>query len=121
MHGNFSRRTCGAGIAVVFFGLMFIVPAADAQDAKTAAVTDVTVTIDNFAFTPAELKIAPGTRVTFVNHDDIPHTVVAADKTFRSKVLDTNDQYQFTFEKAGDIAYFCSLHPHMKGKIVVSP
>lgn len=125
MNDRFSRRTCGAGIALAFAGLLFASPSVFAQgaasDAKPDTVTEVTVTIDNFAFTPDNLTIKPGTRVTFVNHDDIPHTVVAVDKTFRSKVLDTNDQYQFTFEKAADIAYFCSLHPHMKGKITVAP
>src|SRR6185312_1245795 len=111
---------CGAGIAVVFAGLLFVSPQAFAQG-TTSDAKEVTVTIDNFAFTPDNLTIKPGTRVTFVNHDDIPHTAVAVDKTFRSKVLDTNEQYQFVFDKPGDFAYFCSLHPHMKGKITVAP
>jgi plastocyanin len=79
------------------------------------------VTIDNFAFTPASLTIKQGTRVTFVNHDDIPHSIVNASGKFRSKALDTDQSFEFTFATAGDFDYFCGLHPHMKGKIIVTP
>lgn len=79
------------------------------------------VTIENFAFTPQVLTVKPGTTVTFRNDDDIPHLVVANDNSFRSKALDTGDTYAFTFTKAGDFAYYCGLHPHMQGKIVVAP
>jgi amicyanin len=78
------------------------------------------ITIDNFSFTPAEFKVAVGTTVTWVNHDDIPHTVVEVDKKFRSKALDTDDSYSFTFTTAGTYDYFCSLHSKMTGKIVVN-
>ena len=74
--------------------------------------------IDNFVFQPAELKIKLGTTVTWTNRDDIPHTVVSAGK-FRSKTLDTDDKFSFTFTNAGDYKYFCSLHPHMTGMIKV--
>jgi plastocyanin len=77
------------------------------------------VTIDNFSFTPKELTVAVGTTVKFVNHDDIPHTVVETNKVFRSKALDTDDSYSYTFATAGSFDYFCSLHPHMVGKIIV--
>lgn len=78
------------------------------------------VTIGNFTFGPAALVIRPGTTVTWINGDDVPHTVVAADtKAFRSKVLDTDDRYSFTFTQTGTYAYFCSIHPHMTGKIIV--
>ena len=76
------------------------------------------VTIDNFTFAPAELKVKIGDTVTWTNHDDIPHTVVAAGK-FRSKALDTDDTFSFTFVSADDYTYFCSLHPHMTGTIKV--
>ena len=77
-----------------------------------------TVTIDNFTFAPAELTVKVGTTVTWKNHDDIPHTVTSAGK-FRSKALDTDDSFSFTFTTAGDYQYFCSLHPHMTGMIKV--
>lgn len=86
-----------------------------AQDAKAS------ITIDNFTFSPAELKVPVGAVVTWVNHDDIPHSVVATNKTFRSKALDTDDAYSMTFATAGTFDYFCGLHPHMTGKVVVTP
>ncbi len=86
-----------------------------------ARADDANVGIDNFAFTPAVLTVKPGATVTFVNHDDIPHLVVAVDGAYRSKALDTNDKFSFTFAKPGEYAYFCGLHPHMTGRIVVAP
>jgi plastocyanin len=78
------------------------------------------VKIDNFTFTPNEVKIAVGTTVQWVNHDDIPHTVVSDDKTtFKSKALDTDDNFSYTFSKAGTYPYFCSIHPKMTGKVIV--
>ena len=72
--------------------------------------------IDNFTFSPADLTVAPGTTVTWVNGDDIPHTVVATSGAFRSRALDTEDMFSFTFARAGEFEYFCSLHPHMTGR-----
>ncbi len=89
-------------------------PHAYAEDANPTT----SVTIDNFTFAPAELTVKVGTTVTWTNHDDIPHTVVSAGK-FRSKTLDTDNSYSFTFTAAGDYKYFCSLHPHMTGMIKV--
>jgi len=83
-----------------------------------AQAQEIKVTIDNFTFAPAELQLKVGDSVTWTNHDDIPHTVVSAGK-FRSKTLDTDDSFTFTFSAAGDYKYFCSLHPHMTGMIKV--
>jgi plastocyanin len=83
-----------------------------------ARAQEINVTIDNFTFTPAELNLKVGDTVTWTNHDDIPHTVVSAGK-FRSKALDTDNSFSFTFTAAGDYKYFCSLHPHMTGMIKV--
>jgi plastocyanin len=94
-------------------GAMLAFGAVAAQDA-----TDV-ITIDNFTFTPKELTVAVGTTVKWVNHDDIPHTVVEKTTTFRSKALDTDDSYSFTFTSAGTFDYFCGLHPHMVGQVIV--
>jgi len=77
------------------------------------------VKIDNFSFGPAELKVPVGTTVTWTNRDDIPHTAVSTDKTFKSKVLDTDEKFSFTFSKPGTYEYFCSIHPKMTGKVVV--
>ena len=94
-------------------GAMLAFSAVAAQDA-----TDV-ITIDNFTFTPKELTVAVGTTVKWVNHDDIPHTIANKDKAFRSQALDTDDSYSFTFTSAGTFDYFCGLHPHMVGKVIV--
>jgi len=87
--------------------------------AAIAAQETNSVIIDNFTFTPKELTVPVGTTVKWVNHDDIPHTVVDTNKSFRSKPLDTNDTFSFTFATAGTFNYFCSLHPQMVGKITV--
>ena len=77
------------------------------------------VKIDNFSFTPTTLTVAAGTTVTWTNSDDVPHTVVSDDKVFKSKVLDTDEKFSYTFTKPGSYPYFCSVHPKMTAKIVV--
>ena len=85
-----------------------------------AGPAPVTVWIDNFAFNAQTVTVAAGATVTWINEDDAPHTVVADDgKTFRSKVLDTGEKFSFTFAAPGTWGYFCSVHPHMTGKVVV--
>jgi amicyanin len=86
--------------------------------ATPARAEDATVKIGNFTFGPQELKVKSGTTVTWTNEDDIPHTVVSPNN-YRSKVLDTDATYSFTFTTPGTYKYFCSLHPHMTGTIVV--
>ena len=83
-----------------------------------ARAEELKVTIDNFTFTPPELKVKVGDTVTWTNRDDIPHTVVCAGK-FRSKTMDTDGTFSFTFTEAGEYKYFCSLHPHMTGVVKV--
>ena len=99
-------------------GIRLAVTAVMLSSIARAHCEESTVTIDNFTFAPAELTVKVGTTVTWKNHDDIPHTIVSAGK-FRSKALDTDDSYSFTFTTAGAYAYFCSLHPHMTGTIKV--
>lgn len=87
--------------------------------APAQQVSAVEVKIDNFSFGPATITVAMGTTVTWINRDDIPHTVVSDDKVFKSKPLDTDDKFSYTFTKAGTYGYFCSLHPKMTGRVVV--
>jgi len=78
------------------------------------------VTIDNFSFLPQTLTVPVGTKVTWTNRDDVPHTVVSVDKkTIVSPALDTDEKFSYTFSAAGTNDYYCSVHPHMKGKIIV--
>jgi len=86
-----------------------------AQDKPSANV----VSIDNFMFGPMEMTVPVGTSVTWVNKDDVPHTVVSVDHQFKSQALDTDEKFSFTFSKAGTYEYFCSVHPKMVGKIFV--
>lgn len=88
-------------------------------NASQTQASNVEVKIDNFSFGPATLTVAAGTTVTWTNRDDIPHTVVSDDKVFKSKVLDTDEKFSFTFTKVGTYSYFCSIHPKMTGKVVV--
>jgi amicyanin len=87
--------------------------------APVLAGADATAKIDNFTFAPGNLTVKAGTTVTWINEDDIPHTVVATNKAFRSKALDTDDKFSFTFTTPGSYEYFCSLHPYMKATVVV--
>jgi plastocyanin len=106
--------------AVALMGLGGIVAerksfAASTQE-KPASTAEVK--IDNFSFGPTAITVAVGTTVTWTNRDDIPHTVVSTEKVFKSKVLDTDEKFSYTFTKAGEYPYFCSIHPKMTGKVV---
>ena len=101
-----------AGCAALIAAALLIV-------GSQARAADAEVTIDNFTFSPQTLTINAGTKVTWTNRDDIPHIVASTTKAFRSPALDTDDSYSFTFTTAGSYEYFCSLHPHMTGTIVV--
>jgi len=90
-----------------------------AMSRAAPAPAPAAVQIGNFTFNSKLVTVKAGTTVTWTNADDIPHTVVSKDGLFKSKVLDTGDRFSFTFAKAGQFGYFCSLHPHMTGTIVV--
>ena len=93
------------------------VPLASLAAASTGAEA---VTIDNFQFTPQALSIAKGSTVTWTNHDDVPHVIMSTTKAFKSPVLDSDDHYSRVFDAAGTFDYYCSLHPRMTGKVVVT-
>jgi plastocyanin len=90
-----------------------IIPAAARSD------TDAKVNIDNFKFGPTTLTVAKGTAVTWLNEDDIPHSIVLNALGVRSKTLDTDKDFTYQFDKTGSFAYICGLHPFMKGQVVV--
>ena len=77
------------------------------------------VVIDNFSFGPSELTVPKGVKVTWVNKDDVPHTVVSTEGKFKSEALDTDEKYSFVFNDVGTYEYYCSLHPKMTAKVVV--
>jgi len=80
---------------------------------------NVDVSIARFAYGPQDITIAPGTTVTWINHDEAPHTVTSTDKSFASKGMDTDDRYRHTFANEGDFAYICTVHPFMTGVVHV--
>ena len=100
------------------FGVVLLVAAATFA-ARSAPATDAEVDIDQFTFLPQRITVKAGTTVTWINEDDVPHTVASSSKLFKSKALDTRDKFSFTFTTSGTYEYFCSLHPHMTGAIVV--
>ena len=115
------RRAWIVGLAAPVIAALVLM-AGDARHFVASAqqpTSSTEVKIDNFSFGPATLAVAAGTTVTWTNRDDIPHTVVSEDKAFKSKALDTDEKFSFTFAKPGTYGYFCSIHPKMTGKVVV--
>ncbi|CAN5331074.1 cupredoxin family copper-binding protein [soil metagenome] len=107
-------------VLLAAFAGAFAAPVSSRSVPAHATVAAPMVHISNFTFGPQALKVKVGQTVTWVNDDDIPHTVVSGARLFKSKVLDTGETFSFTFTKAGAYGYFCSLHPHMTGKVLVS-
>jgi plastocyanin len=106
---NFAR-TYALGAMVLLVAIAIAAP---------ARADETQVKIDNFTFNPQQITVKAGTTVLWINGDDIPHTVTSKTMAFRSKALDTDDKFSFTFATPGKYDYFCSLHPHMTGTIVV--
>lgn len=94
-------------------------PAPQTANAEQPAKGEVQIVIENFVFTPADVTVAPGTKVTWINRDDSPHTATALDKKFNSGGLDTDEKFSFVFTDKGDYPYICTLHPQMKAQIKV--
>jgi len=89
--------------------------------AKASLGSEAEVQIDNFTFTPGAINVKAGTRVIWINHDDIPHTVDSTDGKFKSGALDTDDKFEFRFLEPGEYPFYCRIHPKMTGKIIVHP
>lgn len=115
------RRGVFVAVLVSMVGLGIAIGAKNSAVAAQQKPQSVDVKIDNFSFGPAAVTVSVGSTVTWTNRDDIPHTVVSTDdpKVFKSKALDTDEKFSFTFAKAGTYAYFCSIHPKMTGKVIV--
>ena len=106
--------------AAVIIAMVLLVagsPSVKANDQPTAA--DAAVNIDNFVFGPQTITVPVGATVIWTNKDDIPHTSVSTEGVFKSKVLDTDEKFSYTFTKAGTYPYYCTIHPKMTGQVVV--
>ena len=113
------HRNCLVSLSAAFAVSAAILLASPLTRAASDQAAASEVKIDNFSFSTPSLTVKAGTEVTWVNRDDIPHTVASEDGVFRSKALDTDDKYSFKFEKPGTYRYFCSIHPKMTGEVVV--
>ena len=100
------RRALAAGIVV-------------AIGSRKGKAAEAQIVVDNFTFSPTPLNVKVGTTVTWVNHDDIPHSIVCPALSVKSHTLDTDDSFEHKFDKAGTFEYMCGLHPHMRGQITV--
>ena len=105
------RRALGAGVGGVIAVVGMRASRAD-DGAK--------ITIGNFAFVPPMLRVKAGTTVTWVNQDDIPHSIVCPPLQVHSPPMDTDETFSFKFDKPGVYNYLCGLHPFMHGQVVVS-
>ncbi|WP_248322387.1 cupredoxin family copper-binding protein [Caballeronia sp. Sq4a] len=122
MNASFAGRCVRQlAVAIIIKGLFGLMPSACAEEPaqQVAAVAAPTITIDNFAFSQPTLTVPAGTKVTWINRDDMLHTVVDETKSFKSDPLDSGDTFSHVFDRPGTYKYFCSLHPHMTGTIVV--
>jgi len=106
-------------VLVLAFGLSAATYRKQGADSPGDQNDKYQVKIDNFSFTPGSLTVPAGTKVTWTNHDDVPHNVVSTDKKFASPVLDTDEQFSYEFKDPGTYAYYCSIHPKMTGKVIV--
>jgi plastocyanin len=124
MYSVVVMSTLGLSIGIVFL----IRPDTTTASATTTrsemaieSARESQVEIENFEFKPKELMITVGTKVTWVNKDDVPHTATSTNSpvVFDSKVLDTDQRYSFTFSSPGTYKYYCKAHPHMIGTVIV--
>ena len=102
------RRALGGGLVLAVVGR-----------AAAAAEADAEIVVDNFTFSPTPLAVKAGSMVMWVNHDDIPHSIVCPTLQLKSHTLDTDETFDYTFEQAGTFEYMCGLHPHMRGQVTV--
>ena len=122
-----SSLVFSAVVAVGLLGVAAFVPHggllnlnAAVAPAEVNAEDGVTVVIDNFSFMAPTLTVPVGTKVTWINHDDVPHTIVSTEQKFKSKAIDTDEKFSYVFSDAGTFPYFCSIHPKMVANIVVT-
>lgn len=98
---------------------LILIGAAFTTYSRVATADANDIVIQNFAFEPSTLTVKVGTKVTWANRDDEPHTVTATDKRFNSKTLDNGDQFSMEFKEPGTYKYYCALHPKMTGQVIV--
>lgn len=111
---NIWGASLAAAVMIATLLMLAGTPSVAANDQASAQVK-----IDNFSFGPQTVTVPVGATVTWTNADDIPHTSVSTDGVFKSKVMDTDEKFSYTFTKAGTYPYYCTIHPKMTGQVVV--
>ena len=109
-------RIAGVVMPVMIAMLLLFAGTSRVTASNQPSAANVAVKIDNFVFGPQAITVPVGTTVTWTNSDDIPHTAVSTDGVFKSKVMDTDEKFSYTFTKAGTYSYYCSVHPKMTGQ-----
>jgi plastocyanin len=112
-------RIAGVVMSTMIAMLLLVAGSSRVTASDQPSAANVAVKIDNFVFGPQAITVPVGTTVTWTNSDDIPHTAVSTDGVFKSKVMDTDEKFSYTFTKAGTYSYYCSVHPKMTGQVVV--
>jgi plastocyanin len=112
-----TKRHFWLALSIALFALVFTY--SRNTGAQPANVDANEIVIQNFAFEPSTLTVKPGTKVTWVNRDDEPHTATATDKRFNSKTLENGDRFSMEFKEPGIYKYYCALHPKMTGQVIV--
>jgi plastocyanin len=118
---RYNAQSILRGLRLVLFTVLASAPCLAEEANNAGAGPAATVSMDHNTFIPSEISVVPGTTVTWVNKETMPHTVVDTNKGFRSKILAEDASFSFTFATAGEYDYLCSIHPNMKGKVIVKP
>ena len=106
--------------AIGFLNLSIFALAGEMKEADTTRNQQNRIEIKDFAFNPQTLTVKSGEKITWINHDEEPHTVVSVEKQFKkSTALDTDQEFTITASAPGTYTYFCSVHPKMTGTIAV--
>jgi plastocyanin len=112
-------RIAGVVMPVMIAMLLLFAESSRVTASDRPSAADAAVKIDNFVFAPQAITVPVGTTVTWTNSDDIPHTAVSTDGVFKSKVMDTDEKFSYTFTKTGTYSYYCMIHPKMTGQVLV--
>lgn len=114
-----SKWIAGSAVPVMIAALLLFAGSRNLTANDQPSAANAAVKIDNFVFGPPTLTVPIGATVTWTNSDDIPHTAVSTEGVFKSKVMDTDEKFSYTFTKAGTYPYYCTIHPRMTGQVVV--
>ena len=114
------NKTVALLCAISCLNLSAFALAGEMKDTNSTSSKQNTIEIKDFAFNPQTITVKSGEKLTWINRDEEPHTVVSVEKQFKkSTALDTDQTFTITTGAPGTYTYFCSVHPKMTGTIVV--